>query len=107
MNEKNPTTRFTQPEVLKDQLQSGAPVMLIDVRSADEFKAGHIDGALNIPADHLHERVDEIAKDKPIVTVCTHGGRRSCGAAEQLQALGFRDVTPLQGGVHGWIEKKF
>jgi rhodanese-related sulfurtransferase len=48
--------------------QTGPAPTIIDVRSADEYSAGHLPGALNIPADQLGERLAEIPTNRPVVT---------------------------------------
>jgi rhodanese-related sulfurtransferase len=53
-------------EALHDQPQEGGPVV-IDVRSEEEYAAGHIPGALHIPADEVATRLNEIPKDRPVV----------------------------------------
>lgn len=75
----------------------------MDVRSEAEFAAGTVAGAVNIPLDQLRARSDKVPKDATIVTVCNHGGSRSCGAAEQLRGLGFENAAALKGGVRGFI----
>ena len=50
-------------------------IMLVDVRDADEFQAGHIPSAVNIPVDQLEKRIGELPADKPVVFVCTTGAR--------------------------------
>lgn len=96
---------FIETEQLRDLLAEGNQVTIIDVRSPEEFAAGHIDGAINIPADRLATDLTNIPKDATIVTVCTLGGKRSCGAADQLKQLGFGNATPLRGGVHAWTDE--
>jgi rhodanese-related sulfurtransferase len=56
-----------------------ADTVLIDVRNADEFAAGHVKGAVNIPVDDMKERLAEVPKDKKIVLYCTTGIRAEMG----------------------------
>ena len=58
---------FTGVERVKAQLEAGPPPMLVDVRSAEEYKAGHIPGAKSIPLDVLLRRMAEIPRDVPVV----------------------------------------
>lgn len=95
-------TAAIEPDALRLLLQTGEPTVVIDVRSAVEFGAGHIEGAINIPADSLGTRASELPRDARIVTVCNHGGPRSRGAADQLRSLGLESAAPLRGGMHGW-----
>ena len=70
---------------------------LLDVRSADEFAAGHLRGALNVPVQELNQRLAELgAKDRPVAIYC-RSGRRSAVAAQLLRAAGFTSVTDLGG----------
>ena len=78
-------------------------VQLIDVREPEEYDGplGHIRDAYLIPLDNLSDRIEEIDRDKPIVTVCRAGGR-SAHATVLLQKAGFTDVANLAGGMLRW-----
>lgn len=73
-------------------------VIIIDVRSSEEYKAGHIPNAININVDELEGRLNEIEdyKNKPIITYC-NSGKKSGKAAEILVNNEFQDVTNAQG----------
>ncbi len=77
-----------------DQLQ------LVDVRDPDEWRLGHIEGAVNIAEEDLPDRVDELDRSRPVVTVC-RAGTRSDEAAEWLRGQGF-DAQSLDGGMLSW-----
>ncbi len=78
-------------------------VQIIDVRESEEYDGplGHIPDACLIPLDNLSDRIDEIDRDKPIITVCRAGGR-SAHATVLLQKAGFTDVANLAGGMLRW-----
>lgn len=80
-------------------------VQVLDVRYPNEWEAGHIERALHIPGDDLAERVDELGRDRPVVTVC-RSGSRSERAAQFLREEGF-DVENLDGGMQAWAEAGF
>ena len=86
-------------------LQSGpdAP-LLLDVRSAEEFAAGHIPGALNVPHDQAAARLEELQpyRQRGIVLYCK-SGRRAGLAAEVLARAGFSRLRHLAGDMPGWI----
>ena len=96
-----------------DFAASRGQAILVDVREPDEFAAGHIEGAVNIPRGVLEFQVDAHPalacaidpalqrKDLPLVVVCRSGGRAAL-AADSLQAMGFADVRSIAGGVLGW-----
>ncbi len=77
-------------------------VQIVDVRWPNEWEAGRIEGALHIPQDELDDRLGEIDRSRPLVTVC-RSGMRSAAAAEQLRAEGFQ-ADNLDGGMLAWAE---
>lgn len=78
--------------------------VILDVRNADDWAAGHIAGALHVPLDQLASRMTEepgeLATGNPIVVTCG-GGSRAGRAASWLNANGFNAVV-LDGGMRGW-----
>lgn len=82
----------------KRLVQAGAT--LVDVRTPEEFSAGHIQGAVNIPVQHIDSRAAEIPKDKPVVVYC-RSDARSGQAASILRGKGREDVHNL-GGMSNW-----
>ncbi len=79
--------------------------LVLDVRTAEEFAAGHLPRARNIPLGELAKRVEELAKfkDKPVLVTCRTGARSS-GAARTLKGAGFANVYNLKGGLAAWQE---
>lgn len=77
----------------------GAP-LLIDVRTAAEFSAGAIPGAINIPYDVLADNLPTSDREAPIVVYC-RSGRRSGIAKRTLESLGFTRVVDF-GGINRW-----
>ncbi len=84
---------------LSKRLGEGAAV--VDVRSRDEWQAGHIPGVLHIPAGEIADRVDELPQGRPLVVHC-QGGGRSAIAASLLNARGLTEVLDLPGGFAEW-----
>lgn len=78
----------------------GGGATLVDVRSAEEYQGGHIDGAINVPVSELASRLAEIPKDKPVVVYC-HSGMRSSKAKTVLRDSGYKDVYDL-GAMSRW-----
>ena len=78
--------------------------IVVDVREADEFAAGHLPDARNIPGSKLAERISEIEKykDKPVI-VCCATGMRSNKACAELKKNGFSRINNLAGGVNAWV----
>jgi rhodanese-related sulfurtransferase len=75
--------------------------LLIDVRNPDEFSAGRIPGAINIPLDEIRERLGEIPVDKNIRIYC-EAGLRGYLAQRILKQHGFESVSNLSGGYVTW-----
>jgi rhodanese-related sulfurtransferase len=69
----------------------------IDVRKPEEFAAGHIEGAKNIPVDDLDQKLDSLDRSKMTILYCK-AGKRCLRAAEILSKEKFEDVLVLQGG---------
>jgi glyoxylase-like metal-dependent hydrolase (beta-lactamase superfamily II)/rhodanese-related sulfurtransferase len=89
-----------QPQALEE---CACNPQIVDVREPDEFEGplGRIPGAISIPLGQLNARAGELAKDRPVVTVC-RSGARSAQASVMLQKLGFSDVANLAGGMLRW-----
>lgn len=86
---------------LQELLYTNTPPTIVDVRSEKEWKTGHVSGSLNIPLNHLRERISEIANDRSVVVHC-EGGYRSAIAASLLAGAGRNDVFDMVGGFKAW-----
>ena len=88
-------------------LMSRSKPLILDVRDATEFAAGHIQGAKNIPLAELASRVKEFEKfkDKPVLVHCQRG-MRAKSACSILRAQQFSQLHNLQGGLDTWVEAK-
>ena len=99
-----PSAAKVSAEAVQTRLGSavGAP-MLLDVRTAEEFAAGHLPGAKNIPYDQIPSRIKELksAQDNEIVVYC-RTGRRAGIAIDTLSGAGFRKLGHLEGDYEAW-----
>lgn len=89
------------------ELMNDPNVVVLDVRTADEFKEGHLVGALNIDqtqSDFIEKAKVALPTDKTIAVYC-RSGRRSASAAGRLAAVGYKAVN-LKGGIIAWKEAK-
>lgn len=77
--------------------------IVLDVRTPEEFDAGHIDGAtmIDFQAPTFVEQVSELDRDAPIFLYC-RSGNRSAQAVAQMVGLGFTNITELDGGIISW-----
>lgn len=83
-----------------DELVANGAV-IVDVRSKAEFAGGHLNNSINIPLDVIKNKLDQLDKDKPVITCCA-SGIRSASAKNILKANGFSEVR--NGG--GWASLK-
>jgi rhodanese-related sulfurtransferase len=85
------------------QLINRRDAVVIDVREAAEYAAGHLPNARHIPGGEIDKRLKEIEKFKqrPIVVVC-QTGNRSAAACGRLRKNGFAEAYNLKGGILGW-----
>jgi hydroxyacylglutathione hydrolase len=89
-------------EVGIEAIETAPPnVVLLDVREPEEFARGHVRGALNLPQSDLATRLNEIPKDRPILTIC-QSGKRSLRSAQFLHQQGWHDVATVAGGTSAW-----
>ncbi|PZU41847.1 MAG: sulfurtransferase [Acidovorax sp.] len=87
------------------QLINREKAVVIDVCEPEEFAAGHVGGAKNIPLGQLQERLPQVVKNKavPIILVCAKGARAS-RAAGIAKGLGYEKAQALAGGLAAWRE---
>ena len=91
-------------EVGLDAIDSAPPnAVLLDVREPEEFAREHVSGAVNVPQADLATRLDEIPRDRPILTIC-QSGSRSLRSAQFLQQQGYQSVATVVGGTRAWRE---
>lgn len=86
------------------QRRERTEIPLIDVREVDEFAAGHVPGAINIPMSTIGGRLDDLPEGAFDV-ICAVGGR-SGRVVEALEARGY-DATNVDGGTNEWIAAGF
>jgi hydroxyacylglutathione hydrolase len=86
---------------LGEQLHLEVRPLVLDVRTENEYRDGHIEGSTNIPLNHLEDRVTELPEDEPIVVHCKSGYRSSI-AASVLQRHGRKYLMDLVGGFDAW-----
>lgn len=92
------------PEALAARVENRDPdLVVLDVRTKEEFAAGHVPGARNVSHDQIAARIHELAalKDKEVVLYC-RSGRRAQLAAQTLRDAGFTRLLQLEGDYPGW-----
>lgn len=99
MTEESATLQVP-PAQARELIDGGAQV--VDVRTAKEHAAGHIEGAAHLPLERLNEEIDELDRSQPVVVYC-RGGNRSEVAAEALRNSGWH-AHSIDGGLLAWDE---
>jgi rhodanese-related sulfurtransferase len=98
---------------VRDGLDSGEVDIVIDVREPNEWNAGHIPGAINVPRGMLELRADPESpatdpalstnRDARVIVYCLKApGARSLLAAQTLATMGYSDVAAMRGGFEEW-----
>jgi len=94
------TTRVTPAEAAA-LIGSASPPLVVDIRAPREWQKSHLEGSVNIPLNHLIERINELPVEQPLLVHCA-GGYRSSIAAGVLQQRGRVRLTELTGGITAW-----
>ena len=88
-------------ERASDLMDSKPELVVLDVRTQEEYDDEHIEGAILIPVQELEERIDELSKDDELLVYC-RTGNRSGSAVRILQGNGFQKIYHMSGGITAW-----
>jgi rhodanese-related sulfurtransferase/glyoxylase-like metal-dependent hydrolase (beta-lactamase superfamily II) len=99
-----PTERVTAA-MIAEELAGADPPLVLDIRNPREWKTRHIPESLNIPLNHMQERIAEVPRDRRIALHCA-GGYRSSIAASILHQYGVTDLIEMAGGIAAWDAAK-
>ena len=90
----------------KALLAGNSRVLVLDVRTPEEYQQAHMRGALLIPVGELSKRVQEVPKDRPLLVYCAVGSR-SVAAVNFLASKGYRELYNMSDGLVGWYRSGF
>jgi hydroxyacylglutathione hydrolase len=99
-----PTERVSAPMAADTLATEDSPVIL-DIRNPREWAAAHIPHSINIPLNHLQQRIDEVPRDRRIIVHCA-GGYRSSIAVSILHQYGITNLVEIAGGLAAWDAAK-
>jgi len=91
---------------LKDKLDHGEELLVLDTRGQVEWDKGHIKGTLNIYVGHLEQRLAEVPRNKPVVVLCNVGNMAGLAASILLRD-GYKEVYTVLGSMKAWIAAGF
>ena len=97
--------RTVTPLEAKALIESRSDLVLVDVRSPEEFQGGSLPGATLIPFWDFAKGRYDLPQDKPILLICAVGGR-SLACGQLLASKGYREVYNLKGGLDAWVEQR-
>jgi len=100
--------RETSVSEVKQRLDRGEKLFLVDVREESEFAKDHLPGAIHLGKGIIERDIEEQVPDPntELVLYCG-GGYRSALAADNLQKMGYRNVFSMDGGIREWREKGY
>lgn len=95
------------PGEVRDRLAHGA--IVVDVREAEEWAAGHIPGAVHVPRSALESRIEGAAPDRsvPVVLYCASGNRSAWASRSLSEDLGYENVSSMTGGITLWKDRGY
>lgn len=86
---------------LKEMMERNKDLLVLDVRTLDEYRIGHIDGCKHIYAGLLEKHAEKIPKNRPVALICK-SGTRSGFASSILLRMGYKDIYNVMGGMTAW-----
>ncbi len=89
------------PEELRAEMATGDAPLVVDVRTPEEFRAGHIPGAINVPHDQVAAHAADLTSPNGVAMYCMKGPRARLGE-KALLAQGVTRVLHLEGGFSAW-----
>lgn len=95
-------TSAITPQQARSRLSSGDPVILLDVRTPEEYEENHIPNSISLPLNLIKQNIAALAPDKDteIIIYC-QSGARSSAACSQLMSMGYTNVCNM-GGIQSW-----
>ena len=102
-----PSVAYTEPDYLRWLIDSRQPVVVIDLRKPQEFKAGHLPGAISVPMSELDRRFAEIPTSPMVVLYCQCSVEEAATAYAFLETRGYLNHVVLQEGYDGWLRRRF
>lgn len=98
-----PKAPYVSPQIVQEwQAEQKGKVIIVDVREPEEYEAGHIEGAINLPYRDIEQKSKEINFQYPYIFYCIHSSWRAPYVANSLADQGHTNVYVLEGGIAAW-----
>ena len=102
-----PTVAMTEPDYLKWLIDSRQPVVVVDLRKPQEFRGGHLPGAISVPLAELDRRFAEIPTSPMVVLYCQCPIEEAATAYAFLESKGYVNHVVLEEGYDGWLRRRY
>jgi len=102
-----PTVALTEPDYLKWLIDSRQPVVVVDLRQPQEFRGGHLPGAISVPLAELDRRFAEIPTSPMVVLYCQCPLEEAATAYNFLETKGYLNHVVLEEGYDGWLRRRY
>jgi rhodanese-related sulfurtransferase len=108
VNDAKTRIRETNVAAVKQRLDAGEKLLLVDTREESEWARGHLPGAIHLSKGIIERDIEKTVPDKSaeIILYCG-GGFRSALAADNLQKMGYTNVVSMDGGWRAWNESRY
>ncbi len=90
-------------EEAKSLVESNVSLIIVDVRTREEYDNSHIEGAILIPVSELEGRINELSKEEELLIYC-RTGNRSSNSVNILKANGYTKIFHMNDGIIAWIQ---
>ncbi len=90
-------------EEAKSLVESNVSLIIVDVRTREEYDSGHIEGAILIPVSELESRINELSKEEELL-IYYRTGNRSSNSVNILKANGYTKIFHMNDGIIAWIQ---
>jgi rhodanese-related sulfurtransferase len=90
-------------EEAKSLIESNSSLIILDVRTQEEYDSGHIEGSILIPVSELEDRLDELSKEEELLIYC-RTGNRSTSSVNILKENGYTKIFHMKDGIVAWIQ---
>jgi len=90
-------------EEAKSLVESNVSLIIVDVRTREEYDSGHVEDAILIPISELESRINELSKEEELLIYC-RTGNRSSNSVNILKANGYTKIFHMNDGIIAWIQ---